>query len=296
MLGVLVGVGVVAVASRGTIPVGEEGGREPSDTFIDIVFTLYLILLAAGVVFFLYLLALQRRMKRVAGVKTTSPLSWLVLLVVLLVGLAFARRLHGFQRPQPADETLVPPIAPPPAGTTTTPEATMHDPGFSWIPVIVLVVLLVVTAAGVWWASARRRRAYETRDAALGEALADVLEESLDDLRAEQDPRQAVIRAYARLERVLAAHGIPRRPADAPLEYLSRVLIGLSVSPESVQRLTVLFERAKFSQHDVEPEMKDEAIDALQTLQDELRATEALARQERERTAKLAIERAGTGG
>ena len=107
---------------------------------------------------------------------------------------------------------------------------------------------------------------------ALAESLADVLEESLDDLRAERDPRRAVIRTYARLERVLAAHGIPRRPSDAPLEYLNRVLVGLSVSTESVQRLTLLFERAKFSHHDVGPEMKDEAIAALQTMQDELRA------------------------
>ena len=120
----------------------------------------------------------------------------------------------------------------------------------------------------------------------LAESLADVLDESLDDLRAERDPRRAVIRAYARLERVLAAHGIPRRPSDAPLEYLNRVLLGLSVSTESVQRLTPLFERAKFSHHDVGPEMKDEAIAALQTMQDELRTAEALARQERERAAR----------
>ena len=123
-----------------------------------------------------------------------------------------------------------------------------------------------------------------------------MLEESLDELRAERDPRRAVIRAYARLERVLAAHGIPRRPSDAPLEYLNRVLVGLSVSPESVQRLTLLFERAKFSHHDVGPEMKDEAIAALQTMQDELRTAEALARQERERAARAAIEGAKVAG
>ena len=188
------------------------------------------------------------------------------------------------------------PTGTPPTGQPT-PEVVQHEPEFAWIPAVVLIGLLAAGALGVWWAGVRRRRAYAPRDqAALGEALADVLEETLDDVRAEQDPRRAVIRAYGRLERVLAAHGIPRRPSDAPHEYLSRVLNDLSVSPESVRRLTALFERAKFSQHEVGEEMKDEAIAALQTMQDELRVAEALARQERERAEKLVLERARTGG
>ena len=60
----------------------------------------------------------------------------------------------------------------------------------------------------------RRRRALGGDDTGLlAEALADVLEETLDDLRAERDPRRAVIAAYARLERTLAAFGLPRRPS-----------------------------------------------------------------------------------
>ncbi len=103
------------------------------------------------------------------------------------------------------------------------------------------------------------------------------MDESLDDLRAEPDPRRAVIAAYARLERVLAAHGLPRKTSEAPLEYLGRMLGGLSVSPPAARRLTDLFERAKFSQHAVAAEMKEEAIDALETVRDDLAAARALA-------------------
>ena len=39
-----------------------------------------------------------------------------------------------------------------------------------------------------------------------------------------------------------------------------------------MQRLTALFARAKFSQHEVDDGMKDEAIDTLEELRDELRA------------------------
>jgi Domain of unknown function (DUF4129) len=296
VLGVLASVAVVAVVSRGDIAAGEDGGRKPSETLVDVAFTLYLVLLAVGAVFFVYLLALQKRMKREAGITATSPLSYLVILVVLLVGLLAARRMQGLRRGPPPEETLIIGDAPTPVPTTPEQDTTALEPGFSW-PALVLVALLLIGAAGIWWASVRRRRAYAARDeTALGEALADVLEESLDDLRAERDPRRAVIRTYARLERVLAAHGIPRRPSDAPLEYLSRVLVEQSVSHESARRLTQLFERAKFSDHEVGSEMKDEALAALQTMQDELRAAEALARQERERAARAVIDGARVRG
>ena len=74
------------------------------------------------------------------------------------------------------------------------------------------------------------------------------------------------------MERLLGAHGLPRQPAEAPFEWLARVLAELQASPASVVELTTLFERAKFSHHEIGPDLKDEAIDALVTVRDELRA------------------------
>jgi len=111
------------------------------------------------------------------------------------------------------------------------------------------------------------RRELEAR-----KALADILDDTLDDLRAEKDPRKAVIAAYSRMERSLASFGLPRRPFEAPGEYLTRVLEELRSGSPAARRLTELFERAKFSQHAIDAAMKDEAIDAVVTLRDELRA------------------------
>jgi hypothetical protein len=119
------------------------------------------------------------------------------------------------------------------------------------------------------------RRAEATRSRSpeeIAEELSHVLDDSLEDLRAEPDPRRAVIAAYARMERALAWFGLPRRAFEAPLEYLSRVLVELRASAESVRRLTSLFERAKFSTHEIGPTLKEDAIDALVTVRDELRA------------------------
>ena len=106
------------------------------------------------------------------------------------------------------------------------------------------------------------------------QSLADALDVSLDDLRTDPDLRRAIIAAYARMEAALAAAGLPRRPAEAPLEYLERALLSLDTSAEAVRRLTDLFEWARFSHHEPEPSMRDDAVDALLAVRDELRASE----------------------
>ena len=105
-----------------------------------------------------------------------------------------------------------------------------------------------------------------------GEALSVALDESLDDLRNDPGLRRAIVAAYARMEAALAHAGLPRRPAEAPFEYLDRALTALDTNAESVRRLTALFEWAKFSHHEPDPAMRDEAVDALVAVRDELRA------------------------
>jgi Domain of unknown function (DUF4129) len=109
------------------------------------------------------------------------------------------------------------------------------------------------------------------------EAVAQIIGETLDDLHNERDPRRAVIAAYARMERALAHQGLRRRQAEAPREFLARALPAVGAGAGSVARLTALFEEAKFSPHEVDVGMKAEAIDALETLRDELRAAAAAA-------------------
>ena len=123
---------------------------------------------------------------------------------------------------------------------TTSPDAVAYKPEFAWAPAVVTVALIVL-ALGAWWYAGRARkraRGELGREDRLATELAAAMDESLDDLRAEPDPRRAVIAAYARLERVLAGHRLPRRPAEAPLEYLARMLDDLSVRPEAARRLT----------------------------------------------------------
>jgi hypothetical protein len=145
-------------------------------------------------------------------------------------------------------------------------------PGSDWLALYVLGSLLVSFAVVAAVAAVHRRRSggeWEA-EAELAAALDVVLKDTLEDLQGELDPRTAVIRTYARMEQTFAAYGVPREPAEAPLEYLARVLDRLQVSAFAAERLTKLFARAKFSTHEIDAGMKAEAIEALGGLRTEL--------------------------
>jgi hypothetical protein len=159
----------------------------------------------------------------------------------------------------PAQETL-------PAGTTAEP-ANATRPNLS---VIVGGAAALVVAAGAFAVVSRRRRPHLQPTEAGRDELVVTIDETLDDLRADPDARRAVIRAYARMERALSQHGLPRRSSEAPLEYLARVLDELGASSQSARRLTGLFAEAKFSLHPVGQSSKEAAVAALAALRHEL--------------------------
>jgi hypothetical protein len=102
------------------------------------------------------------------------------------------------------------------------------------------------------------------------EALDHAVAAGVAALRSEDDPRHAVIKAYAGMERALAEDGLPRRSSETPLEYLRRALERLSASAAATTRLTSLFEQARFSSHLIDEEMRREALAALGDLRSEL--------------------------
>jgi hypothetical protein len=138
------------------------------------------------------------------------------------------------------------------------------------IAVIATIFLLVGGGLVVWL----RPKRDETGKRSVRRAVADAVEESLASLADEPDPRRAVIAAYARMERALGASGIPRRAPEAPLEYMHRALRQLRAGARPVRRLTGLFAVAKFSQHPVDAEMKQDAISALEEVGRDLAAAD----------------------
>jgi hypothetical protein len=266
-LGVTALLAVAAVASSGR-PLSSSRGTGPSTTFFDYMFTSIVIAVVAITLIVLVALLLQRpgsfgppRSRwRLLSTLMSALLSAAAALIFLHSDLG--KRLQRLNaQSQPAQQG---------GAHNGKPGAETRNARVRWDEVAVVVAL--VAGCVVLAASGRRAkrppRPWRIRS---HEAVSLALDESLDDLRNEPDLRRAIIAAYARMEHALAVSGLPRRPAEAPLEYVERALGELDTSARSARRLTDLFEWAKFSQHEPEAQMRDDAIDALIAVRDELR-------------------------
>jgi hypothetical protein len=266
---------VVAIAARGH-PLGSRGGSGGAlpFSFWDYVYTSIVIVV---VPLFLAGLFAAAFIRRSGGKKRNTWQSLLRMLVLYLAVLGLELlvirhlRLHP-RRPGESDQ-ITPDLLKPGHKHPHHPSGSHSDSlSFRWDELAIVLGLLVLVAAIVAVRLTRRDARKPRRIAS--EALAAALDESLDDLRADPDLRRAIIAAYARMEAALGAAGIGRHPAEAPFEYLERALLSLDTSAEAVRRLTDLFEWARFSHHDPEPSMRDDAVDALVAVRDELRASE----------------------
>jgi Domain of unknown function (DUF4129) len=264
---------LAGIASHGRPLEGGGSGGGPTARFFDYVFTTIVLVAAAGALVGLLAVSSLRPERK----KTPRPrfyvagavlsIAGALLIAWLLSHSSFLDRLRGveqrLQANQPAQQAPTRPAQPPPGA---------RGARLRWDEIAIVLALLA--GAGVLGFAVRSRS--RQRPWAFGrerqEAVSHALDESLDDLLADPDLRRAIVAAYARMERALAAAGLPRRPAEAPLEYLERSLLELETSADAVRRLTDLFEWAKFSSHEPEPEMRDEAVAALAAVRDELRA------------------------
>jgi Domain of unknown function (DUF4129) len=273
--GLLALLAVVAVAAAGHAPAG--GASKPSastpNLVKDYIGTIALLMLPIGAFLVLWSAFLRRAYKDVPlktsplypGMMIPKPIAWLILLaIVLAIGVRYGR-------PDPNRQGQAPPAA---GGTKTklkpgTPE---YEPQFRWVPIFAVGSMVVGLGGFMAYLALRRRRGEDEEGAPVRETLAEVLSETLDDLMRESDPRKAVIGAYVKMERTLAARGFPRRESEAPIEYLRRILGIVGGSGHSARRLTRLFERARFSPHEIDQRMKDDAIESLIGLRAELEA------------------------
>lgn len=86
----------------------------------------------------------------------------------------------------------------------------------------------------------------------------------------EPDPRRAVIAAWIAMTAAIAEVWRPRRDSEAPREYLQSALAHAGVRPASAERLTDLFEEARFAGRSVGEPVRADAIATLAAIRREL--------------------------
>jgi hypothetical protein len=270
-------IGLVAVAAGGYRIDGSSSSKTSPyavDTIVSIVIALYLVG-AVVVIGGLFWAGLDvRRRQKPAGTRqrTFKMIAGAVIVAAVLAVVIGRFHIRFFPKKPPTTSAQQ---AINKASRAKGGSAAKRETQLRLAPFLAVIGAAVIGFGAVYYAERGRRRRLPS-DSLPTDELAGVLDETLEDLRAEKDPRRAVIAAYARMERSFAAHGVPRRRFEAPHEYLGRVLAEATGGGSAALRLTALFERARFSPHEVDVAMKDDAIDAIEALQAELATAEAV--------------------
>ncbi len=268
---------VVAFASRSGF--GHSSNAQPTPGYVNYAFTAFLIIFVLAIPVAVWGFMMQareggfkRKSFRARVIQNILTAAFFVMLGIVII---YIKRHHGHlfgndSGLKNVQDTL--------DKARARQVASNYNPRFEWTVFWIAVVGLTGAVAALYVGHRRRkRRSAVPLDAAsaVAEDLAAELSDAIDDLEAEPDARRAVIAAYARMEGVLARHGLRRLPSETPFEYLRRILLGLTSHADAVKRLTSLFEQAKFSRHEIDSAMKQDAIGALREIRDDLREAPA---------------------
>jgi Domain of unknown function (DUF4129) len=264
---------IVAAATSGGFALGDRKGtggliapRLPA--FAAWVLVPLLILSVVASITVLTQVVVGRQVTRPTRVPLWAQFATLILVVLALVALQRAGILGQGEeeRQRDAASATARPPSPPPAAERVTRSAAFGVVVTVVLGVLLLAILLLMLSV------LRRERGlradlYDPETTALLEGV----DAGIGDLANIEDPRAAVIACYARLEAALGSTGLARRPSEAPLEFLERVLIERRVLEASAGRLTALFERARFSPHEIDEAMRSDATAALRDAGDQIR-------------------------
>jgi Domain of unknown function (DUF4129) len=271
--GVAVLLAVVSAATGATGRTGVPGGGAAAavggHVLLVVVLALAPLALAAGVAVVLYGQMLRRRDPALAALRRRARRRTVAFVLVVVAILAYtvrtgtdpfgflhvARRL-GFGRGGGS--------APAGGGAPRHGGATGLDLGLvaaAWLAFLVGAVVLL-------------RRRLQLRSAPAAEVAGEAVDDDagtvdLDALRAERDPRRAVVAAYAAMERVMAARALGRRRAEAPVEYAGRIAAAGAAGAEHARRLTGIYLAARFGAGQVAPGQRDAAVAAVAALLDD---------------------------
>ncbi|SFH12518.1 protein of unknown function [Actinopolymorpha cephalotaxi] len=202
-----------------------------------------------------------------------------VMLVIVLALFAFRDQIQSALQGHGATPTTPPTTLPtgPPAGAETATPAPRPGARPTWNWPIAVAAGFVVGLVALALALVVRRQAPQVREVEVEPSVADVHavvaagRAALADL---DEPRAAVIGAYAAMEEALARTGVARAAGDTPTDLLRRAVdAGLfsATGAAAAEELTELFRQARYTRRQLDPQVRIRAVDVLGRLDTELR-------------------------
>jgi hypothetical protein len=212
-----------------------------------------------------------------------------VLLIVLLIGVAAGIGPSGLVHGTPHDSIFHAPPPPTPSSSATTPAAPQGNgqlphgqsdiPGAAVIGTILRIALALWLLSLIWrglrWL-AEELAARRSRDPVPVVVDFDVLDDPtplVEEMRRDADaqlelllggtPRNAIVACWERFEEQAERVGLARRPWETSSEFTLRVLDVVSADAAAVSRLAALYREARFSEHEITEDNRQQALEAL---------------------------------
>jgi hypothetical protein len=153
--------------------------------------------------------------------------------------------------------------------TTMPEEGERTDPGDlvlnppPWAMWVASGLVLAVGGYAIWRYLQTRQEPYD----GIYEDLRLETQEAMDRLRAGENVRELVTRCYIRMHAALAdARGVTDSDLLTPREFERRMMDVTGLPAEPINRLTRLFERVRYGDQDATEAEKEEAVNALETI------------------------------
>jgi Domain of unknown function (DUF4129) len=186
--------------------------------------------------------------------------------------------------PTPSDTAVITPGA---SGRDITRDV-QQQIDLSWLGNVIATALLLAVCVLLFlvlrWGWLHRWRAPERPQEADFDVLPDRLAQAMrDDADAQVlavdhgTPRNAIVACWLRLQEVAAEAGLPPRTAETSTEFVVRALHTLDLDPRAIGSLAALYREARFSEHELGEDARDDARSALEQLRDDLRSRGAVA-------------------
>ncbi len=205
--------------------------------FFDFLYLIYLVCVAALIVLIIYMLLTPERRKQLA--------KFLLRVVPVVVILLFvANYVHACSN-NTSQPTQPPPGAAPTAVGTGLSPAVFTPATSPWVVVVASVVLALIIAGLIVFLILRAQHQGSQQSTPLMR-LADQAQAALDTVQAGGDLKNAVLRCYFEMSRILSEQRSLKRDRSMTPHEFELLLVSNGMPGESVQLLTRLFEEVRY--------------------------------------------------
>ncbi len=110
----------------------------------------------------------------------------------------------------------------------------------------------------------------KVKDKSIEDSLSSTLSRAISDIGKGKDVREAIIEYYNEMTRLLEERGAKIEDSMTPREFKEEIIKEIPSAKDFISSITFLFEEARYSPHELKEKDREEVLNQLKALEDEL--------------------------